>query len=52
MAIAIIVESKDAPMREVRIGIIGCGGIASGKHLISLKKLPNVKLVAFCDMDI
>lgn len=33
-----------------RIGIIGCGGIANGKHLPSLKKLGNVELVAFCDI--
>ena len=36
--------------RTVRIGIIGCGGIANGKHLPSLKKIKNVKLVAFCDI--
>jgi len=33
-----------------RIGIIGCGGIANGKHMPSLKKLPNVEMVAFCDI--
>ncbi|MBD2845945.1 Gfo/Idh/MocA family oxidoreductase [Paenibacillus sp. IB182496] len=33
-----------------RVGIIGCGGIANGKHLPSLKKLANVQLVAFCDI--
>jgi len=33
-----------------RIGIIGCGGIANGKHLPSLVKLKNVELVAFCDI--
>lgn len=37
-------------MREVRIGIIGCGGIANGKHMPALKKLENVKMVAFCDL--
>ncbi len=37
-------------MRDVRIGIIGCGGIANGKHMPSLAKLPNVKMVAFCDI--
>ena len=35
---------------KVRIGIIGCGGIANGKHMPSLKKLPNVEMVAFCDI--
>ena len=35
---------------KVRVGIIGCGGIANGKHMPSLKKLPNVEMVAFCDI--
>lgn len=34
----------------VRIGIIGCGGIANGKHLPALSKLEAVALVAFCDL--
>ncbi|WEG14686.1 Gfo/Idh/MocA family oxidoreductase [Pullulanibacillus sp. KACC 23026] len=38
--------------RIVRIGIIGCGGIANGKHLPSLSKLQNVELVAFCDIEV
>lgn len=50
MSIAIVTESVSAPMRDINVGIIGCGGIANGKHLPSLKKLPNVKLVAFCDL--
>lgn len=37
-------------MRDVRVGIIGCGGIANKKHMPSLAKLPNVKMVAFCDI--
>ena len=36
--------------KKVRIGIIGCGGIANGKHMPSLKKLKNVEMVAFCDI--
>ena len=36
--------------KTVRIGIIGCGGIANGKHLPSLAKLGNVQVVAFCDI--
>ena len=36
---------------KLRIGIIGCGGIANGKHLPSLKALASeVELVAFCDI--
>ena len=37
-------------MEKVRIGIIGCGGIANGKHMPSLKKLDTVEMVAFCDI--
>ncbi len=37
-------------MDKVRIGIIGCGGIANGKHMPSLSKLPEVEMVAFCDL--
>ena len=36
--------------RIVNVGIIGCGGIANGKHMPSLKTLPNVRMVAFCDI--
>ncbi len=35
--------------RKVRVGIIGCGGIATGKHLPSLVK-QSVEIVAFCDI--
>ncbi|HHU78314.1 MAG: Gfo/Idh/MocA family protein [Caldicoprobacterales bacterium] len=37
-------------VREVRAAIIGCGGIAFGKHMPSLAKLDYVKMVAFCDI--
>ncbi|MGG1514542.1 Gfo/Idh/MocA family oxidoreductase [Paenibacillus oryzisoli] len=33
-----------------RIAIIGCGGIANGKHMPSLSKLNNVEMVVFCDI--
>ena len=36
--------------KKVKIGIIGCGGIANGKHMPSLAKLPEVEMVAFCDL--
>ena len=36
--------------RTVRVAIIGCGGIANGKHMPSLAKLKNVQMVAFCDI--
>ncbi|CAM3548436.1 Gfo/Idh/MocA family oxidoreductase [Paenibacillus lupini] len=34
----------------LKIGIIGCGGIANGKHLPALSKNKNVEIVAFCDI--
>ncbi|ANS75377.1 oxidoreductase [Paenibacillus yonginensis] len=36
--------------KTYRVGIIGCGGIANGKHLPSLGKMDNIQLVAFCDI--
>ncbi len=36
--------------KTYKIGIIGCGGIANGKHMPSLSKLDNVEMVAFCDI--
>jgi len=35
---------------KVRVAIVGCGGIAKGKHLPGLSKLDNADLVAFCDI--
>lgn len=37
-------------MRKLKIGIIGCGGIALGKHMPALAKIENVEMVAFCDL--
>jgi predicted dehydrogenase len=42
--------SNKKSLEKLKIGIIGCGGIANGKHLPSLKKLENVEMVAFCDI--
>jgi predicted dehydrogenase len=36
--------------RKVRVAIIGCGGIANGKHIPALSKLDTIELVAFCDI--
>lgn len=36
----------------LRVGIIGCGGIANGKHMPALSKNPNTELVAFCDIEL
>ena len=35
---------------KIKVGVIGCGGIANGKHLPALKQLDNVELTAFCDI--
>ncbi len=34
----------------LKVGIIGCGGIANGKHLPALSKISEVEMVAFCDL--
>ncbi|MEG0996423.1 MAG: Gfo/Idh/MocA family oxidoreductase [Clostridia bacterium] len=36
--------------KRLKIGIIGCGGIANGKHMPSLKAIDRADLVAFCDL--
>lgn len=36
--------------KKLRAAIIGCGGIANGKHMPSLAKLDTVEMVAFCDI--
>ncbi len=36
--------------KKLKIGIIGCGGIANGKHMPNLAKIPEVEMVAFCDI--
>ena len=37
-------------MKKLRGGIIGCGGIANGKHLPANKRGGQVDMVAFCDI--
>lgn len=34
----------------LKVGIIGCGGIANGKHMPALKKVEGAVMVAFCDI--
>ena len=36
--------------RLIKVGIIGCGGIANGKHMPALKKVADCEMVAFCDI--
>ncbi|MDP4153203.1 MAG: Gfo/Idh/MocA family oxidoreductase [Bacillota bacterium] len=37
-------------MEKLRVGIIGCGGIANGKHLPAISKIKEAEMVAFCDI--
>lgn len=37
-------------MKNMRAGIIGCGGIANSKHLPAIKKQGKIDMVAFCDI--
>ena len=37
-------------METLKTGIIGCGGIANGKHMPTLAKMEDVEMVAFCDI--
>ena len=34
----------------LKVAIIGCGGIANGKHMTGLAKLSNIQMTAFCDI--
>ncbi|MDF2538155.1 MAG: oxidoreductase [Herbinix sp.] len=37
-------------MERIKVGIVGCGGIANGKHLPAIKRNGNIEIVAFCDL--
>ncbi len=37
-------------MKQLKVGIIGCGFIANGKHLPNLVRMEDVEVVAFCDI--
>ena len=37
-------------MRKLKVGVVGCGGIANGKHLPAMKRNGNFEIVAFCDL--
>ncbi|MCR5005234.1 MAG: Gfo/Idh/MocA family oxidoreductase [Clostridiales bacterium] len=37
-------------MSKIKVGIIGCGGIANQKHLPALSRRSDVEIVAFCDI--
>jgi len=37
-------------MAKIKVGIVGCGGIANQKHLPALSRNDGVEVVAFCDI--
>ncbi len=38
-------------MKTIRVGIIGTGGIAHGKHMPALARVEGVEMTAFCDVE-
>ena len=36
--------------KKVKVGIIGCGGIANGKHLSAMSNIKEIEITAFCDI--
>ena len=38
-------------MDETKVGIIGAGGIAGGKHLPGHRNVEGVSIIAVCDID-
>lgn len=38
-------------MKDIKVGIIGCGGIAGGKHLPGHQSVKGVSIIAACDID-
>ena len=43
-------ENDGGFFMTLKVGIIGCGGIANGKHMPALSKVEEVEMVAFCDV--
>ena len=42
---------KESDMTKIiKAGVVGCGGIANGKHFPAIKKNGKIELVAFCDL--
>ena len=37
-------------MEKIRAGMIGCGGIANGKHMPAIRNVKEIELAAFCDL--
>ena len=38
-------------MKKIKVGIVGCGGIAGGKHLPGHNGVKDVSIIAACDID-
>ena len=38
-------------MKKIKVGIVGCGGIAGGKHLPGHNSVKDVSIIAACDID-
>ena len=47
-----MINKEEICMENLKVGIIGCGGIANGKHMPAIKALGGVDMVAFCDLII
>ena len=42
---------KESDMTKIiKAGVVGCGGIANGKHFPAIKRNGKIELVAFCDL--
>ncbi len=37
---------------KIKVGIIGCGGIARGTHIPNYKKIPDVEIIACADINV
>lgn len=43
-------RKRENTMANLRLGIVGCGGIANQKHLPSIAEAGGADVVAFCDI--
>ena len=37
-------------MAKIKVGFIGCGGIANSKHFPGMAQEENIEMAAFCDL--
>lgn len=38
-------------MKTLKIGMVGCGGVATAVHLPSWKRIPQTDVLAVCDLS-